>query len=101
MVKGFVALMQAGDSKPETKQLLQGLSIRQEGKTLAAALRMPEAEIQRQIQEKAAQMREQPAQQAAQPAYAPKPQPPPRREGGIRIYGLQEDPVEVPTTQQH
>ena len=94
MVTGLLALMKSGESPPETKQMLERLSVRHEGSILAASLRIPEAEVRQQIRERAVRFREQQTAEVVAPAPRR-----PRREGGIRIYGLQDEPVEVPTQQ--
>ncbi len=95
--QGFLALVKAGEQKPETTELLNNLTFVHDGRVLEASLRIPESEVLKQIQQQAAQRR----QQAAAPQQPPRPvRPtrPPRREGGIRIYGLERDPVEFPST---
>ncbi len=91
MAQGFLAMMKAGKAEPETQQMLERLSLRHESNVLTASMRIPEAEVRRQLHERAAKHREELAAEAAAP-----PPSRPRREGGIRIYGLKEKPVEVP-----
>jgi hypothetical protein len=56
-------------------------------------MRIPEAEVREHLREKAAKHRE---QLAANGPVSAAPASRPRREGGIRIYGLKDEPVEVP-----
>ncbi len=98
-VQGFLALMKAGEQKPETAEFLNNLSFVHEGRVLEASLLIPEKEVLKQIREQAAKR----AQQAAAPQTVtsqepPRPTRPPRRKGGIRIFGLERDPVEFPST---
>jgi hypothetical protein len=93
MANGLLAMMKAGDGPPESKQMIERLKLRQEGPLLAVSLRIPEAEVRAHLREKAAKHREQLAAEASAPAA---PATRPRREGGIRIYGLKDEPVEVP-----
>jgi hypothetical protein len=92
MAQGFLAMMKSGKAKPETQQMLERLRLRHEGNVLMASMRVPEEEVRRQLRERAAKHREELAAEASAP-----PPPQPRRDGGIRIYGLKEKPVEVPT----
>jgi hypothetical protein len=92
MAQGFLAMMKSGKGEPESQQMLERLRLRHEGNVLAASMRIPEAEVRRQLHERAAKHRE----ELAAETFAPPPSRP-RREGGIRIYGLKEKPVEVPT----
>ena len=98
-VQGFLALMKAGEQKPEITELLNNLTFVHHGRVLEASLRIPESEVLKQIQEQAATRRQ---QAAASPTVTsqepPRPARPPRRKGGIRIYGLEQDPVEFPST---
>jgi hypothetical protein len=95
MAQGFLSMMKAGKAEPDTQQMLDGLRLRHEGNILAASLHIPEAEVRRQMHERAAKHRAELAAEASAPQSLPTR---PRREGGIRIYGLKEKPVEVPTT---
>lgn len=101
MANGFLALMKAGDNPPETTAMLNSLQLQQDGPMLAASVRIPEAQIRQQMAEKMGQYQDggvapgQPAGGAQQDA--PPPPPAKRRDGGIRIFGLEEEPVEVPT----
>ena len=99
MVQGFLALMKAGEQKPETAEFLNNLTFVHEGRVLEASLHIPEKEVLKQIREQAAKRRQ---QAAASPTVTsqepPPPARPPRRKGGIRIYGLERDPVEFPST---
>ena len=105
MANGFLALMKAGDNPPETAAMLNSLQLQQSGSLIAASLRIPEAQIRQQMAEKMGEFQGRSGVAPAQPASgvkqaAPPPPPPPpskRREGGIRIFGLEEEPVEVPT----
>ncbi len=93
MAQGFLAMMKAGKAEPDTQQMLERLRLRHEGSVIMASMRIPEAEVRRQLHERAAKHRQELAAEAAAPPLSR-----PRREGGIRIYGLKEKPVEVPTT---
>jgi hypothetical protein len=93
MANGLLAMMKAGEGSPESKQMIERLSLRHEGHLFAVSMRIPEAEVRAQLREKAAKHRE---QLAAGGSVSPMPAPRPRREGGIRIYGLKDEPVEVP-----
>jgi hypothetical protein len=93
MANGLLAMMKAGEGSPESKQMIERLSLRHEGHLLAVAMRIPETEVRAQLREKAAKHRE---QLAADGSVSPTPATRPRREGGIRIYGLKDEPVEVP-----
>ena len=99
MVQGLLALMKAGEQKPETAEFLNNLTFVHEGRILEASLHIPEKEVLKQIREQAAKRRQ---QAAASPTVTsqepPPPARPPRRKGGIRIYGLERDPVEFPST---
>ena len=95
--QGFLALVKAGEQKPETTELLNNLTFVHDGRVLEASLRIPESEVLKQIQQQAAQ-RQQQIVAPRQPASPVRPTRPPRREGGIRIYGLERDPVEFPST---
>ena len=97
--QGFLALMKAGEQKPETAEFLNNLSFVHDGRVLEASLRIPESEVLKQIQEQAAKRRQQAAApQSVTSQEPPRPARPPRRKGGIRIYGLEQDPVEFPST---
>jgi hypothetical protein len=93
MATGLLAMMKTGEGSPESKQMIERLSLRHEGHILAVSMRIPEAEVRAQLREKAAKHRE---QLAADGSVSPTPATRPRREGGIRIYGLKDEPVEVP-----
>jgi hypothetical protein len=74
---------------------LKNLRLTQHANFISAALTIPDAEVWKKINEM-------PAGAAFSwgnnsPAEKVEPERPPRREGGIRIYGLGETPVEVPT----
>lgn len=101
MANGFLALMKAGDNPPETAAMLNNLQLQQNGSMLAASIRIPEAQIRQQMAEKMGQYQGgsgvAPAQSAGGAQQAAPPPPAKRREGGIRIFGLEEEPVEVPT----
>jgi len=104
MANGFLALMKAGDNPPETAAMLDNLQLQQNGSLLAASVRIPEAQIRQQMAEKLGQYQGgsgvAPAQSVGGTEQAAPPPPPPpakRRKGGIRIFGLDEEPVEVPT----
>lgn len=103
IANGFLALMRAGETGPETAQMLNSLNLRQEGPMIAASMRISEAQIRAQMEQHDAGMGGS-GVAAAEPAAAtsgystsPAVQPKPRRSGGIRIYGIGEEPVEVPT----
>ena len=106
MVNGLLALMKAGDADADAKALLDSMSLTQRGSSLSASLRIPEALIEKQL----AQSRARAQQPSAPPAEATiagigpsistmsrVPAARPRRPGGIRIYGLKDGPVEIPT----
>jgi len=102
IANGFLALMRAGETTPETAQLLNSLNLRQDGPVLAASLRISEAQIRYQMAQREAAMgggvaAAEPAPAAGDYSTSPAVQPKPRRSGGIRIYGINEEPVEVPT----
>jgi hypothetical protein len=106
IANGFLALMRAGETTPETAQLLNSLHLRQDGPVLAASMRISEAQIRAQMEQRAAGMGDSGVASAESvPSTGdytpiPPPQPQPRRSGGIRIYGINEDPVEVPTQER-
>ena len=109
MVNGLMALMKAGDTDADTKALLDSLQLTQRGSSLSASLQIPEALIEKQLAQSStlAQAGTSAAPTASRPSVAlAGPSTPrvatvaprrPRREGGIRIYGLKNEPVEVPT----
>ena len=108
MANGLMALMKAGDTDADTKALLDSLQLTQRGSSLSASLQIPEALIDKQLaQSTLAQAGTSAAPKASRPSVAlAGPSTPrvstraprrPRREGGIRIYGLKNDPIEVPT----
>ena len=113
MVNGLLALMKAGDSADaDTKALLDSLQLTQSGASLSASLSIPEALIEKQMAQNSAlaQGGASPAPTGTAPAVAlASPSAPrvssgrstrPRRSGGIRIYGLKDEPVEFPTQQK-
>ena len=110
MLNGLLAMMQAGDADPEAKALLNSMNLTLQGSSLSASLRIPEALIEKQL----AQALKRPDQASSSTAgvttepsifgggpsvttSAIRASPPQRRPGGIRIYGLKDGPVEVPT----
>ncbi len=106
IANGFLALMRAGETTPETAQLLNSLNLRQDGPVLAASLRISEAQIRYQMAQREAGMggggvaSAEPAPATSEYTTSPAVQPQPRRSGGIRIYGINEEPVEVPTQER-
>jgi hypothetical protein len=103
MANGFLALMQAGDTPPEAAELLNSLSLRLDGPVLSASLRISEAQIRAQMAKQGATMSgsgvtaAEPLPSTGSYSSSPTVAPKPRRSGGIRIFGLEEEPVEVPT----
>jgi len=98
MANGLLGLLKAGQQKeqdPGARKFLESLRIRKEGRVLSASLSIPEQELLAQIQKQIAQRAEASRQGGS---ATPRPRRRPRREGGIRIHGLEDEPVEVPTT---
>ena len=98
MVQGLIAMAKANDQKPEATEFLDKLSLSLDGRILAARMSISQADIERQLAERGG-----PDQTVSAPSTRPQPSPPPpapkRRSGGIRIYGISEEPIEVPTQQ--
>ena len=95
MAQGFIAMAKANDQQPEAREFLDKLTLTRDGRILAARMSISQADIERQLAK-----RGQPDQPATAPRAERRPAPPPppkRRSGGIRIYGLSEEPLEVPT----
>lgn len=92
-LQGLLALAsmsQAQQSGPSPKDLLQQIQMTQENRRITATLRAPADEIQKSF---STGLSAATAKAAAAPSYEP--EPPRKREGKIRIYGLQPGPVEV------
>ena len=105
LLNGFIAMAKANEQKPETLETLNNIRLTQDGNVLAASFRLTGEEIRRQMAERAASGGSgvAPAQRAPAAPASSRPnvviQPAPkRRSGGIRIYGLGDETVEVPTT---
>ncbi len=106
LLNGFLAMAKANEQKPETLETLNKIQLTHDGNVLAASLQVTGAEIRRQMDARAASGGSgvAPAERlpsAAAPSSRPKVvvQPAPKsRSGGIRIFGLGEEAVEVPTT---
>ena len=94
MVQGLLAMsqMQAQPAEAGAFNLLEHLRLSRQGRVLSASLRVPQAELARQLKTQVAQHQSQP--QPDEPATRPAP----RREGGIRIHGLEPQAVEYPLT---
>ena len=95
MAQGFIAMAKANDQQPEAREFLDKLTLTRDGRILAARMSISQADIERQLAK-----RGQPDQPATAPRAERRPAPPPppkRRSGGIRIYGLSKEPLEVPT----
>ena len=105
LLNGFIAMAKANEQKPETLETLNNIQLTRDGNVLAASFRMTGEAIRRQMAERAASggsgvapaQRVPSAPQSSQPKVVIQPAPK-RRSGGIRIYGLGEDSVEVPIT---
>ncbi len=106
MANGFLALMRAGDTPPEAAELLNSLNLRLDGPVLSASLRISEAQIRAQMAKQGAAMSgsgvaaAEPMPSTGSHATGPAVAPKPRRSGGIRIFGLEEEAVEVPTQER-
>ena len=109
MANGFLSLMKAGsDTNPEAKKLMEQLQFAVDGLTLRASIRIPEAEIRRQMAARTGggqlgQSISSQGSSGASPAVplagvAPPPPAAKRRKGGILIHGLGDKPVEIETT---
>ena len=104
-LQGLLALAtasQAGQQQsgqPSPAALLQQIQMTQDADRITATLRAPADEIQKTF---AARMKAGPGEAAASPAGEPQgqPAPPRKREGKIRIYGLEEEPVVVDAGQR-
>ncbi len=92
MVQGLLAMsqMQAQPAEAGAFNLLEHLRLSRQGRVLSASLRVPQAELTKQLKTQVAEHRSQPQNEAAAPRPAP------RREGGIRVYGLEPEAVEYP-----
>ena len=95
MIQGFIAMAKASDQQPEAKEFLDKLRLSRDGRILAAQMSISQADIERQLAQRGQQ--DQPAGSARAQRRPVPPPPPKRRSGGIRIYGLGEKPLEVPT----
>ncbi len=109
MANGFLSLMKAGsDTNPEAKKLMEQLQFAVDGLTLRASIRIPEAEIRRQMASRGGggqlgQSFSSQGSSGTSPAVpvagvAPPPPAAKRRKGGILIHGLGNKPVEIETT---
>ncbi len=97
MIQGFIAMAKASDQQPQAGEFLDKLRLSRDGRILAAQMSISQADIERQLAQRGQQ-----DQPASSPRAQRRPPPPPpptpkRRSGGIRIYGVGEKPLEVPT----
>ena len=95
MIQGFIAMAKASDQQPEAREFLDKLRLSRDGRILAAQMSISQADIERQLAQRGQQ--DQPAGSPRAQRPPPPPPTPKRRSGGIRIYGLGEKPLEVPT----
>ncbi len=99
MIQGFIAMAKASEQKPEAREFLDKLNLSRDGRVLSAHMSISQADIERQLAQRGQQDQPAGSPRAERPSAAPPPPPPPkRRSGGIRIYGLGDEPLEVPTT---
>ena len=99
MIQGFIAMAKASEQKPEAKEFLDKLNLSLDGRVLAAHISISQADIERQLAQRGQQVQAASSPQAERrPAPPPPPPAPKRRSGGIRIYGLGGEPLEIPTT---
>ena len=99
MIQGFIAMAKSSEQKPEAREFLDKLNLSRDGRVLAAHMSISQADIERQLAQ-GGQQNQAASSPRAQPRPVPPPPPPPppkRRSGGIRIYGIGEKPLEVPT----
>ena len=97
MIQGFIAMAKTNDQQPQASEFLDKLRLSRDGRILAARMSISQADIERQLAQRGQQ-----DQAASSPRAQRRPPPPPpptpkRRSGGIRIYGLGEKPLEIPT----
>ncbi len=106
LLNGFIAMAKANGQQPETLETLNKIQLTHDGNVLAASLQVTGEEIRRQMAARAesggsgvapAQRLPSAAAPSSRPNVVVQPAPK-RRSGGIRIFGLGEETVEVPTT---
>ena len=103
LLNGFIAMAKANEQTPETLETLNKIRLTHDGNVSAASFSVTGDEIRRQMAQRAATggSGTAPAQRApsslGRSGIVVQP-PPKRRSGGIRIYGLGDETVEVPTT---
>ena len=103
MIQGFIAMAKANESQPEKKEFLDKLRLSLDGRVLAARMSISQADIEWQLAQRGQQdqtVTSGSSRAERGPASPPPPPPEPkRRSGGIHIYGLGDEPLEVPTQQ--
>ena len=105
LLNGFIAMAKANEQTPETLETLNKIQLTHDGNVLAASIRVTGEEIRRQMAARVASGGSGVAAAERVPSAPPSSRPnvvvqpaPKRRSGGIRIFGLGEEAVEIPTT---